>query len=475
MMNALTRYRPHFIRSLVYMAQASEYDVRDFLRWYRRTSDFAHVEKRKSLEKTPKALVLLFTSWAVLVAWCVAVMTIVGSTGSDVPLVVGAGVVVLTPFYFPYMFAGIILLTQMVQKPVERHLVRQARLRLQSHPAVRIAIAGSFGKTSMREILKTVLAEGKIVAAPPGSHNTPLGISAFVRSLKGDEEVLLFEMGEYYPGDIRALCEIVDPQWGIITGVNEAHLEKFGSIEKSAATIFELADYLKGKSMYVNGENRIAKEHASTDHALFSRTGVGEWTVSNERSNLEGISCTLNRGRIKIDVTSKLLGLHMVGPLAAAADIAFRLGIPPERIALGIAHTKPFAHRLEKRVDSSGVITLDDSYNGNPDGVAAVIDFLGTCTGHRRWYVTPGLVEMGSRKEAVHRDIGTRLARAGIEKVVLIRDSVTPYIEEGLKAAHFAGDVVWFDDMPQALSTLSHSTVSGDVVLIQNDWPDQYA
>jgi len=82
---------------------------------------------------------------------------------------------------------------------------------------------------------------------------------------------------------------------------------------------------------------------------------------------------------------------------------------------------------------------------------------------------------MGARKEAVHRDIGTRLAKANIEKVVLIRNSVTPFIEAGLKDANFAGEILWFSDMPQALSALSHMTISGDVVVIQNDWPDQYA
>jgi len=122
-----------------------------------------------------------------------------------------------------------------------------------------------------------------------------------------------------------------------------------------------------------------------------------------------------------------------------------------------------------------GIVTIDDSYNGNPDGVAAAIDFLRSLQGVRRWYVTPGLVEMGARKEEVHREIGRKLEGAGIEKVVLIRDSVTPFIERELNKMSLTCDVFWYDDMPTALQALRAMTVPGDVVLIQNDWPDQYA
>src|SRR3989344_4805741 len=205
-----SRYHPRYMRSLVYMLQASEYNIRDYLAWYGRTRDFSRVEKRKRLEKTPKAVGLLITF----------------------------------QFVLPYVLAVAILVLRVIQWPVERYITSQAARALARHPAVKIAIAGSFGKTSMREILKTVLAEGKKVAAPPGSYNTPLGIAQFVRTLSGDEDVLIFEFGEYYPGDVRKLCELVEPHLGIITGINEAHLEKFKTIERTAATIFELADYL---------------------------------------------------------------------------------------------------------------------------------------------------------------------------------------------------------------------------------------
>lgn len=472
MIRWLSRRHPRYIRSLVYMLQASEYDISHFFKWHERISDFRGVEKRKQLIFTSKAIVLFAMGW-ILVA---AVIFLAGVTIThhsppwsyivalilllEMPLIVMLGLVVTA------------LSLRVAQLPVEWIILASAKKTLQGHPALKIAIAGSYGKTSMREILKTILSGSKKVAAPPDSYNTPLGIAQFVKSLKGDEDVLVFEFGEYYPGDIQKLCEFVQPSLGIITGVNEAHLEKFGSLEKTAGTIFELADFLKEKPVYVNGENDAARGKAQKHHTLYTREGVGNWRVSDAKTSLEGTSFALRNGTVRISAHSRLLGLHQIGPLAMAAEIASNLGLAVSNIEAGIAKTHAFAHRLKARVDGD-VVTLDDSYNGSPDGVKAVIEFLSGLKG-RRIYVTPGLVEMGVRKEEVHKEIGRQLTTARIEKVILIRNSVTPFIEKGLKETNYAGEIVWFDDGLSAYRALPQMTVKGDIVLLQNDWPDQY-
>lgn len=475
MKNFFTRYHPRFVRSLVYMLQASEYSVREYLRWYKRTTDFLHVERRKRLVATPKAVALIMLGWMLaLVCYgaSVAMLFVVSMPWNILFFVIA---IALTPHLLRYAILIPLICIQCAQIPLERQAVERARQTLLRHPGIKIAIAGSFGKTSMREMLKTVLAEGKKVACPPLSYNTPLGISRFVQELHGDEDVLIFELGEYYPGDVKKLCALVQPSVGIITGVNEAHLEKFGSLERTTATIFELADWLGEKTVYVNKESALATNRAAPHHMLYSRAGVDSWIVRHAQTNLRGTTFTLSRNGQEYAVRTTLLGLHQVGPLVVATDIAAGLGMPVEQILRGIAKTVPFDHRLEPKEDAAGVMTLDDSYNGNPDGVRAVIAFLGSLAGHRRWYVTPGLVEMGSATERVHRDIGRLLAQSGIEKVVLIKNSVTPFIEAGLKDEHYAGEILWFDDALAAFAALPHLTVKGDVVLLQNDWPDQYA
>jgi len=474
----LSRYRPRYIRSLIYMLQACEYSIHDYLAWYERTRDFSHVERRKALVKTPKVYVLYASAYIIVIALVALAYYAMGFAEAWARLLVLACTVLLAPYILAYLILIPLVLLRALQMPAEYVLMWQARKKLVRHKGLKIAIAGSFGKTSMREILNTVLAEGKKVASPPFSYNTPLAIARFIGELQGDEEVLIFELGEYYPGDVMRLCKLIDPHIGVITGVNEAHLEKFGTLEKTANTIFELAEYLKKRPVYINGENEIARRHAKIvlkNHIFYSREGAGDCRIENQKSDLRGTSFGLVLDGVKSRVKSQLLGLHNVGPLADPAPIVCQLGFNRKQIETGLAKTKAFSHRLEPQEDKTGVITLDDSYNGNPDGVRAVIDFLESLQGHRRWYVTPGLVEMGSRTAEVHREIGKRIAEARLEKVVLIKNSVTPFIEQGLREARYAREIVHFDDALQAYAALPHLTVKGDVVLLQNDWPDQYS
>jgi len=447
----------------------------EYFAWLARVESFLTVEKRKRLTKFEKATGLLVLGWvcwfliASLAGWIVVTSKAVHG------YILGALILFLSPILLSYVIVIPLLLLQLtIQRPIEYITIQRAKRKLAKHKGVKIAIAGSFGKTSMREILRTVLSEDKNVSAPPHSYNTLLGISHFIQTLQGDEDVLVFEFGEYYPGDVKKLCNLVHPDIGIITGVNEAHLQKFKTLEKTTKTIFELADELGTKLVYVNGESELAQKNAREGHLIYSRRGVGEWKVMNARSDLSGTSFSLEKDGIATNITSLLLGLHQIGPLAVSVDLARRLGATPSQIRAGTSKTKPFDHRLQLKVDRNGVTTLDDSYNGNPDGVKAVIAFLASLKG-RRFYVTPGLVEMGSKKEEVHRDIGKELVRAGIEQVILIKNSVTPFIEEGLRTAKYKGEITWFDDGPSAYAALPHMIVKGDIILLQNDWPDQYA
>ena len=473
--NWLSRYSSCYPRSLAYMLQASEYDIRDYLVWYRKTKDFARVERRKRFVGTAKGLLLLVAAWTILFFLIGAAIFILWTGTGPLKYILPFLVVLFSPYFLAYgILIPLLVMRIVVQRPVEYLAMSKTKRILENHNAVKIGIAGSFGKTTMREIIKTVLSEGKKVAAPPWSYNTPLGISKFVKTLKGDEDVLVFEFGEYYPGDVRRLCELVGPSIGVITGINEAHLQKFKSLERTVETIYELADYLGERPVYVNIESELARKNLRPSHTPYDRECAGNWKIENPRTDLAGTSFTLIRDGTKLELTSALLGLHQIGPLAAAADIAIRFGLSFEQVQTGIKKTRPFEHRLEPKARNDGVVTIDDSYNGNPDGVNAAIEFLESLKGRRRFYVTPGLVEMGARTREIHKQIGKKLAKVNIEKVVLIKNSVTSDIECGLKEEGYRGDVIWFDDAPAAFAALPFLTVSGDIVLLQNDWPDQY-
>jgi UDP-N-acetylmuramoyl-tripeptide--D-alanyl-D-alanine ligase len=478
----LSSYHPRYVRSLVYMLQSSFYDLGETYAWYRRVDDFRRVERRQQLDPTAKARLLLGylrVIWLLLIVLGVVIIILGLAHHSPLVWLLGLIVLALTPWLLLIsLVIPLWLGKSLIQQPRERKIISAAKQKLVMHPATRIAIAGSYGKTTFKDALAIVLADGLgegVVKATPGNLNTPLGISRFVAQLSGDEKVLIFELGEFYPGDITQLCDLVEPDMGIITGINEAHLSRFKSLERTVATIFELADYLGDKPCYKNGENDLVARRAGADPLLYSRNGLGDWKVSGAKADLDGVNFKLEKGKNKLHLKSGLLGLHQIGPLVAITDLAVRLGMPNDRVEKAMAKTKPFEHRMQPRTDASGVTIIDDSYNGNPDGMKAGIELLAELKASHRIYITPGLVEAGDRVAEVHRTIGQELAKAKVDLVMLIETSVAPFIEEGLTSAGFAGKVMRYPTMPAALAAMTGLTVKGDMVLIQNDWTDNYA
>ena len=483
----LSFYSITFARSLIYMLQASEYDLGEYFAWFWRVRDFRIVENRKTLDPTTKARLLLG------ILRCGYIASYIVWLG----LVVLAGVYMSIPYIilglfwflgFPYFLAygitaPLYLGRKFIQEPKERQMILEAQIILAKHPAIKIGIAGSYGKTTMKEMLATVLGTGfdfGEVKATPGNMNTPIGIGRFVRKLSGNEKILIFEMGEYYPGDIKALSELIQPSIGVITGVNEAHLSKFKTLDRTVATIYELDDYLEGHSCYKNGENALITARTPKDALLYTSEGIDGWVVSDlKHASLKGLEFKLTKGKQSIKLYSELLGTHQVGPLSAVASIAIeRFGFTTSQVETGIKAIAAFEHRMEPKPLLSGALLIDDAYNGNADGLTAGIRFL-EAQGHKearsRYYLTPGLVETGDRTEAVHRTIGKQLAETKIEHILLIKNSVTPFIADEIEKAGHGVKIRWFADMPSALVALPQMTVVGDIVLLQNDWSDNYA
>jgi UDP-N-acetylmuramoyl-tripeptide--D-alanyl-D-alanine ligase len=378
------------------------------------------------------------------------------------PLIVEYGVVV--PLW---------LGQKIIQGSKQRKLLETARQIMKDNSTLKIAIAGSYGKTTAKEILRTVLSEGKKVAFTPGNINTLIGISKFIQSLDGNEDVTIFELGEERVGDIRDLCDLVQPNMGIITGINEAHLSSFGTLDRTTATIFELEDYLSSNPLYKNQESLLVKPRIKYgDKLAFSKKGVNGWSISNIKSDIHGMNFDVKKGGKITSMHTGLLGDYNVGIIAAAIDIAFSMGLNIKQIQSGIEKTLPFEHRMQPR-KLNGVWVIDDTYNGNSEGVRVGLNLLKNLDAKRRIYITPGLVEQGDKTQEIHENIGRQIARVA-DVVVLIKNSVTDYISDGLRAGNFTGKLLIIDDPLEFYENLDAFVAYGDVVLMQNDWTDNY-
>ncbi len=473
-----TRYGFKYPQTIVYMLQASEYNLKDYFSWLHRTDDFRSVVKRRQLHYTKKAVLLLGIVWLMLIVlYATALILFLFSLYlSEFLFILPAFLLfVLSPIIVAYGISIPLLVGQkLVQEPKQRQIISAASKILVRHPALKIAVAGSYGKTTAKEVLSTIIGEGKKVARTPGNMNTPLGIARFTTALKGDEDIIIFELGEERVGDIKTLCELVRPDIGIITGINEAHLSSFKTLDRTVATIFELSDYLGDKPLYKNKESElVAAKLKKGDKLAYDCAGVNGWKISNVTTSIQGTSFTTRKDDRIITARTKLIGAYNIGIIAAVIDIADSVGLSVAQIKSGIEKTVPFEHRMQPR-NFHGAWIIDDTYNGNSQGMRVGLDLLKTLPAKRRIYVTPGLVGLGDKTKQIHQVVGSQIAESA-DVVVLMKNSVTDYILEGLKTGNFKGKTILIDDPLEFYNNLDSFVAGGDIVLMQNDWTDNYA
>jgi len=474
----LSAYKPNFVTTIVYMLQQTEYRTRYYLKWLWRTHDFARVQTRGRLDMTTAAKALVFGAWA-LTFFVVAIgayLVYYGLNSGDNTFLAFVGLFAI--FSLPFVVAHLLLIPTWLGKffiitPMRGRQDVIAHGIFTSHKWKKIAVAGSFGKTTMKQILATVLGEGKKVAFTEANLNTSVAHYRFAKSLTGKEEVLIVEYGEYVPGDISGFNTTFRPDIGIITGLNEAHLENFGTLEASADNILSLAEFVGEAGTYINGDSEKLVMRSPNEATTYNNKEVDGWKISSIRVNTQKTSFTMKKANKTIKASSSLVGKHNVGPLAMAAALASNLGLDKKQIESGLAKTEPYEHRMKPEMRKGHVLVIDDTYNGNIDGVRVGVEFLSDINAKRKIYVTPGLVEQGKRSQAVHQELGQLVGKVA-DMVVLMKNSATEDIKVGLKKSKFKGKLMEIDDPLHFYTNLDQITVSGDVVLMQNDWTDAY-
>ncbi len=478
MMQFFSLYSPRFPVTLAYMLQSSEYHAGAYLKWLWRTRDFSTVQHRKQLDETSyaKMLLLLLKLGMALEVLAGLVLIMLGLTDVVVGgLEFGLALIIIYPLVWSHLVVLPLELGKiLIVEPNQKQQIKQSADIFHQHQATKIAVAGSYGKTSMKEVLSTVLAEGKNVAATIANENVPVSHAKFARQLSGREDILIIEYGEGEPGDISRFAEVTNPTHAVITGLAPAHLNRYKTLDAAGQDIFSLADYLKDKNVYANGESELAKKFLKPSFTLYSQKGVAGWKVSAVKLGIEGLSFTLSEKDQSLELKSMLLGRHQIGVLSLAAVLAKELGLTNKQIEAGVAKTKPFEHRMQP-YPLSGAWVIDDTYNGNIDGIKAGTELLAELTARRKIYVTPGLVEQGEETAMVHKQMGKYIAAARPDLVVLMNNSVCQYIQAGMEAAHYMGQLRIEDDPLNFYANLEHFVAKGDLVLMQNDWTDNYA
>lgn len=370
-----------------------------------------------------------------------------------------------------------------IEKAINRGYYNDAKKILASNKSlIVIGVTGSYGKTSTKNYLAAVLAEKYNVLATPGNFNTLLGVIRTIREqLRPYHNVFIVEMGAKQKNDIKEICDLVHPSIGIVTAVGEMHLETFKSVQNIQDTKFELINSLPADGL---GVINIDSPYIKSYNGITSRCKIVTYGTDSDASyragsvqyGAGGVTFALNKEGECEQYSSRLLGAGNLLNLLGTIAVADRLQIPVQKQKNAIARLQPVEHRLSMR-NSGGVTVLDDAYNSNPQGAKMALETLKNFVvgeGNKRIIITPGFVEMGTRQAEANKELGRDIARCA-DYAIVVNITNREAIKKGIEEGDMPQERIFLaDNLNHAHSHLATILRAGDVVLYENDLPDNF-
>ena len=380
----------------------------------------------------------------------------------------------------PFLVLLVNWINRPVEKGIDQHYINDAARILKEMPNLKIiGVTGSYGKTSVKYFLSTLLSAKYNVLHTPGNYNTTLGVVRTIREqMKPFHEIFVCEMGAREVGDIKEICNLVHPDYGIITSIGPQHLQSFHTIENIIDTKFELADAVPADGkVFLNYDNDYIRTH-KIDKNVVSYGTVGDdiaYKAYDIAVSSGGSSFKMRDDKgDEYEFHTRLVGNHNVQNIAGAIAVAHTLGISMEKLRYPVKQLESVPHRLQL-VKQGSRILLDDSYNSNKNGFKAALDTLAMFK-ELRILMTPGMVELGEKQYDENKEVGVYAADK-CDYAVLVGKEQTRPIQDGLKEAGFAASrMIVVDTLQEAFQMVNAIPDERQkVVLIENDLPDNYA
>jgi len=370
-------------------------------------------------------------------------------------------------------------ITAPLEKCISMYYINDAKKILkQNNNLTVVGITGSFGKTTTKFILNRILSEKFNTVCTPQSFNTPMGVVRTVReSIKPSTQIFICEMGAKKKGDIKEICDITHPDFGIITSVGAQHLDTFKTVDRVFKTKFELANEVKknGGLTFISADcEDIVSRYDKNDNSLVLFGGDENYRVENIKRNAYGSNFDLVLDGTSFSVSTKLLGLHSIYDILAAASLAYKLGVDEASIKIAISSLKATEHRLELKGFNNGSLLIDDAYNSNPVGCLEAVRVLGDFEGFKKTIVTPGLVELGDKEYEANYNLGLEAAKY-CDIIILVGKNRSKPLRDAIETTDFNKNNLYVvSSFKEAMETYIPFTDKKSVVLLENDLPDNY-
>ena len=334
-----------------------------------------------------------------------------------------------------------------------------------------IAVGGSNGKTTTKELIASVLRQKLATLWSEASFNNDIGVPLTLLRLESSHQAAVFEVGTNHPGELEQLVRWVQPKFGVITNIAREHLEFFGDLAGVAKEEGALAELLPvNGTLFINGDNEWTPQILKRTNAKVVRIGLNEaneWRAAGLRLDKAGTSFRVQTSREEFagEYRIQLLGRHQVTNAMFAIALGAELGLSREEIQRGLAACEPPKMRLQVW-ELNGVRVLDDAYNANTDSVLAALETLRDLPFRgRRVAVLGDMAELGQQTESAHLEVGRRAAELGVEQLFVVGRMASVMA----RAAREAGlmRVLEFQDVEPAAVAVKQFLKPGDVLLLK--------
>src|SRR6266404_3181464 len=415
--------------------QLEEYKPLRFLRWILKHPFASKVLVKKSLVVTPKIKNII---------------------------IISVLLILFPPFLVTLIIAPFINLTiaTIILKPYEIYnrykTINDTHQKILSLKNLKvIGITGSFGKTSTKEILYQILKTKYKVLRTPESFNTVFGVAKVVDlELDDSYDYFICEMAAYKIGEIKELCYMVPPEYGILTGITTQHFERFGSLANTIKAKFELVDEIKDKEKIIFNTSDIN----ITNELKIRKIKITENKILAKNIKFNKYGSSFN------GITTSLFGFANIKNIILASNIALKLGMSEKEIMEAIKNLKPFENR-NVLIQSGKAAIVNNTYSSNIQSFVELIETAKTIKG-KKALVTPGIVELGSLELEVHKDLGKKLNNI-FDKVVLVgKNGRTNSLAKGLETKYeFINDnrKEYFDKIEELKKNYSWIFLENDV------------
>ncbi|WP_349409434.1 UDP-N-acetylmuramoyl-tripeptide--D-alanyl-D-alanine ligase [Pseudalkalibacillus sp. SCS-8] len=396
----------------------------------------------------------------------------------------------LVPLLFTYVGLTIlsyfvVLVANTINLPIEKRIAQgyfndaERIINEAKHTEV-IGITGSYGKTSVKHILHTILSSHKNVLMTPESYNTKLGVTITVRNmLRPFHDYFIAEMGAKQENDIQEICDLVHQKYGILTAIGEQHLDTFKTLENIKKTKYEIIDSLPDDGIgFLNKDDKNIMSRKPQSNARIVYYGIYaddlDYRAENISFSNKGTKFdVVTKDGTRIEIQTKLLGEHNIYNIVAAVATAYELGVPAKRISTAAKKIQPVEHRMEIKKHSDKITIIDDAFNSNPVGSKMALEVLSQMDGYKV-LITPGMIELGDEEYDLNKRLGQHAAKV-CDYVILVGKKQTVPLQDGLAEEKYPEDQYYVArNLDDALAKMNEIAKEKTVVLIENDLPDTF-